>query len=138
MTLNLFVRGVPAPQGSMKIQRGRVVPDNAKTKPWREMLGMEMRAAWGAKPPLDEAVRVTAIFMFPRNAGHVHKDGTVKVSAPTHKATKPDLDKLQRAVGDALSDAGIVRDDGRIVAWHASKIYSDVPGVSIMVQRVNG
>lgn len=33
----------------------------------------------------------------------------------------PDLDKLVRAVGDALTDAGVWSDDAQVVAWNAWK-----------------
>ena len=54
---------------------------------------------------------------------------------------KPDLDKLQRAVGDALAPykrPGVLRDDSRIVGWHSVKRYADAThpaGVMICVSK---
>lgn len=61
-------------------------------------------------------------------------------SAPKRRRTwpdkKPDLDKLIRAVGDALT--GIVyTDDARIVTITASKDYSVTPRVEIAVYPVD-
>ena len=48
----------------------------------------------------------------------------------------PDLDKLVRAIGDAMKGAGVYTDDSRIVEWNVSKRWaraeSDV-GVIITV-----
>lgn len=43
-------------------------------------------------------------------------------------ATRPDLDKLQRALGDALAPAknalGVLAEDSRIVKWDSEKRYA--------------
>lgn len=51
----------------------------------------------------------------------------------THPHTMPDLDKLLRAIGDALTIAGAFADDSRIIQIMATKNYSDLnePGVMI-------
>nr|DAN37658.1 MAG TPA: Endodeoxyribonuclease RusA [Caudoviricetes sp.] len=54
-------------------------------------------------------------------------------------AVKPDLDKLTRAVFDALTDAGVWRDDSRVVDMRVTKRYEDaeaVPGVWVEVQAL--
>ncbi|HCG2982404.1 RusA family crossover junction endodeoxyribonuclease [Corynebacterium striatum] len=38
-------------------------------------------------------------------------------------STPPDADKLCRALGDALTMAGVIKDDARITTWHATKKY---------------
>jgi Holliday junction resolvase RusA-like endonuclease len=44
----------------------------------------------------------------------------------------PDLDKLIRAILDALT--GVVwRDDGQVVDIVASKVYADTPGVDVVI-----
>jgi len=55
---------------------------------------------------------------------------------------KPDLDKLIRAVGDALApykQPGVLKDDSRIVTWRATKDYDDAykSGALIYVSRVD-
>jgi Holliday junction resolvase RusA-like endonuclease len=47
----------------------------------------------------------------------------------------PDLDKLIRSVGDSLSGT-VIRDDSRIIAIHAQKLYADSRGVGAVI-RVN-
>ena len=64
--------------------------------------------------------------------GSIPKPPTVKRLAVT---VPPDLDKLQRAVGDALSiNAGLIKDDAQIIEWHARKEYGDQGGVVIQVE----
>jgi len=46
---------------------------------------------------------------------------------------RPDLDKLERAIGDALTDAGVWVDDGQVVNSHTQKWYAETPGVHITV-----
>ena len=54
--------------------------------------------------------------------------------------TKPDLDKLIRAVGDGLSvDAGLLKDDSRISSIKAEKRYcerQEVPGALIVLSSL--
>ena len=45
----------------------------------------------------------------------------------------PDLDKLVRCVCDAITDAGLWRDDAQVVTLHAAKRYGRIPGVRITV-----
>lgn len=37
----------------------------------------------------------------------------------------PDLDKIQRAVGDALQLAGVIKDDAQITVWYSAAHYVD-------------
>lgn len=63
-------------------------------------------------------------------------------SAPKRRRTWPigklsgDLDKLARAVGDALTGVLFV-DDSQIVEWHVSKDYGEHPGATITVQEIS-
>jgi crossover junction endodeoxyribonuclease RusA len=51
--------------------------------------------------------------------------------------TMPDLDKLLRAIGDALTIAGAVKDDSRIIEIHSTKSYAVArePGVFIYLKE---
>lgn len=53
-------------------------------------------------------------------------------------ATKPpDLDKLVRAIGDALTDAGVWTDDALVVGWYATKratLPGETEGVTIRLE----
>jgi crossover junction endodeoxyribonuclease RusA len=152
--ISFTVHGEPVAQGSPKIGRhGRrpvLVIDSDELAAWRRWVTLDATVAaraydnWVTIPRqvtvrkkkiktvarvcFDEPVIVQAVFYFKtpkcRNDGDVHYQ-------------KPDLDKLQRAIGDALTDAKIVSDDCRIVAWPAcpAKFYG-TPRAEISVESL--
>ena len=126
--VSLSVTGNPASQGSHAIMRGRIVQVNStKHKAWRKAIVQEAIATlpddW---QPIDEPCELIVNFYMPKPA-------SVKRSLPT---VSPDLDKLIRAVGDSLTDSGIVVDDSRIVRISARKLYAEgiEPGATILVR----
>jgi Holliday junction resolvase RusA-like endonuclease len=50
--------------------------------------------------------------------------------APLDHIQAPDTDKLQRLVGDALEQAGVVDDDSQISNWLATKVWVERGGES--------
>ncbi|MGP9727912.1 RusA family crossover junction endodeoxyribonuclease [Glutamicibacter sp. AOP3-A1-12] len=150
--ITFHVPGVPAPQGSktaMPVRKnGKLtgktnqVESSKALQPWRTLVTHQGRRA---KPkgftPYVGAVRVEVIFRFPRPKGHYgtgRNAGTLKPSAPEHHITKPDADKLLRAIFDGLTAAGIYRDDSQVIETYAAKRYAhgDNPGASISVQPI--
>jgi len=121
------VLGQPVPQGSMKhVGGGRIVSKNPKLKEWRGKIAQVVRDQVG-EPAHRSAVSVTAIFIF-------NKPKTVQRDRPT---VPPDLDKLQRALGDAISiDAKYLIDDSQIVEWHSEKVYGTPAGVVFTVKTL--
>lgn len=147
--LQFEVPGIPQPQGSTRsfARGGKVITtsDNPKLRPWRDAVCWHARAALVAAPragwtgPFEGPVTVSAIFYLPRPAGHFgtgRNAGQVRASAPPFPAGKPDLDKLIRGVLDALSEAGVWRDDAQVVSFgDIGKRYSDRPGACIAIQE---
>ncbi len=123
-TLAVRVNGIPAPQGSKRhVGNGRMVESSKAVGPWREAVRAEtQRQHQGA--PLDGPLWVHLAFMLPRPRGHFGVRG-LRPSAPRYPDRKPDLDKLVRAVLDALVAGGGIRDDARVVRLHADKTYAD-------------
>ena len=78
--------------------------------------------------------------VYGRPTSHLKKCGQLRKGKPFHKTSKPDLDKLLRAVGDALSDSGkIWTDDSQMVQAGIAKRYAgsgEEPGVLIKVSSV--
>jgi len=112
--------GDPAPQGSKQIGRnGHMFEASKKLKPWREAVADAVFRAFiatGDDSQFTEPIVVTATFFLPRKP-------SVKRLVPS---VAPDLDKLCRGLGDALSiNAKVIADDALIVKWHASKVYAD-------------
>lgn len=133
--IELTVIGTPAPQGSKTKTRWGMREDNPNTRPWRAAVAAEAAEAWGQRPLHAGPVSVTATFVFPRPKAHFgsgRNADVLKPSAPIWCATKPDADKLARAVGDALAGV-ILRDDNLIVEWTIRKVYGSPARAHIAV-----
>ena len=137
------VPGVPAPKGSLRaFSRGKhvaLVWNNAdKVRPWMSSISLAARDA-GATP-VEGPVSVGVTFRLPRPKGHYGAKG-LKASAPLWPSKKPDVDKLVRALLDALT--GIAwGDDAQVVSVSASKVYAGPTGpgafVSVGLPSGNG
>ena len=129
--VSLSVVGDPASQGSHAIMQGRIVQVNSKKhKAWRNAITQTALATLpGDWQPIDEPCELIVNFYMPKPASATR-------SLPT---VSPDLDKLIRAVGDSLTDSGVVVDDSRIVRISARKLYAIgiEPGATIEVKTLN-
>jgi crossover junction endodeoxyribonuclease RusA len=108
---------------------------NPNTAPWRATVAAAALEAMGGRAQLAGPLELRALFVFARPSSHFgtgRNAGTLKSSAPAYRWTKPDLDKLLRAIGDALT--GIVyRDDARITIVRAEKHYGNGPAFAHIV-----
>jgi len=142
--LEFDVIGTPVPQGSLSKGFGHHLrySNDAKLKLWRHMAIHEICEAVAkldGKWSIDQSVSVTADFRFTRPKKHYTGTGKLKEGVPYYKPTPSDCDKLQRAIGDALTQSGALRDDALIVHWDAWKRYAhegEPPGVSVTVEVV--
>jgi crossover junction endodeoxyribonuclease RusA len=135
--LQLFVAGKPAPQGSkrylgVKGGRGITVESSKAAAPWRadvrDAVADHIGAFFATFQPA-EPVDVELCFVMPRPVS------TPKRSTPA-AVKRPDVDKLARAVLDALSSAGVWCDDSQVVRLVASKRIAQIgekPGCHIWV-----
>lgn len=124
------------PQGSKNayVRGGRavLVDANPRLKAWRAQVRAAAEAAIAEDgwETLDEPCQAHLAFTMP----------APKRSRWGVPAVKPDLDKLTRAVFDALTDAGVWKDDSRVVSIEATKRYEDdeaVPGVWVEVKSLS-
>lgn len=129
--LSIRVYGTPRPQGSKRyLGNGRFV-EASDVKPWRAAIAQAVRDEWQRdddSTSFEDPVVVTCVF-------YMRKPKTVFRLWPS---VAPDLDKLVRAVGDALNvDCAALKDDSLIVKWEAFKIYAPNPedeGVSVSIR----
>lgn len=140
-----FVAGIPVPKGSAraflhsKTKRVVTQQDNAeKQKPWASAIGYAAHLE-GLKP-VDGAVSISMDFTMPRPKSHYRtgkRSFELRDGAPIYHTTKPDLDKLQRCVLDALT--GIAWNDDCQVStvFIARKCYGEQPGVWITIENIN-
>lgn len=127
----ITVRGLPATQGSKQaFKRGKkivLVEMDKKLPAWRQAVIDAAKETHGPEwEPLDGCLTVNLTVWLPRPASSKFKD---------EPAGPPDLDKLQRAVGDALTQAGTIADDARITTWAAGKRWAIgcEPGATITI-----
>lgn len=132
MTFELFIPGVPAPQGSKELARSGsktwMRETNERTKPWRKVLVRALQDERGRpRARFESAVWVELRFVFARPKSH-RPD-----SLPTSKALG-DVDKLTRAVLDGLTQAGIIADDSNVLSLrNVEKVYGPNPGVHVRI-----
>lgn len=130
MSITIAVRGHAATQGSKKaFKRGRqivLVEMDTKLPAWRQAIADAAQATHGPDwEPMDGPLVAKLNVFLPAPA---------KSKFGSYPAGPPDLDKLIRAVGDALKIAGTITDDARIVRWQAEKHWAaDFTGAIITI-----
>lgn len=121
ISMNISVDGIPAAKGNWIAARGIFIPKNKeKLNTWICEVKKTAKAAFATKQPSKGEIWVWIYFRMP---------GDPKKGACT---TRPDIDKLARAILDALS--GIIYEDDKQVIWlSAEKRYSENPGADISI-----
>jgi Holliday junction resolvase RusA-like endonuclease len=117
--MSFTVLGRAEPQGSIRAfmvkGRPRLTSDNAKMKPWRQQVGMTALAERGNFfAGRNQAVRLIVSFYL--------KPPVKLPKGRTAPTAKPDIDKLLRSVGDALTGI-LFADDCQLCQVFAHKIY---------------
>lgn len=139
--MEIFVPGEPAPQGSKTyVGRGRMRESSKRVKPWRALIVAKVRAVHPR--PVVGGVAVDLVFYRRRPKSHFRRGrdhNLLADSAPRLWTTTPDVDKLSRAVLDALTMSGVIADDRQVVELRAFKKYTvnGNSGVSIRLQPVD-
>jgi crossover junction endodeoxyribonuclease RusA len=137
-TLTVFVAGQPAPQGSKRgfaTKSGKVamVESSKAVKPWRESIRAALLDEHGRpRAYFDGPVCVELRFVMRRPLS------TPKRSTPP-AVKKPDIDKLARAVLDAISSAGAWPDDSHVTGLFATKRIAELeepPGCEITIESM--
>ena len=140
--VEVFVAGVPRPQGSKDhVGRGRLIESSKYVGAWRDLITVHLlgkRGSFAQYVP----VRVDLLFTVPAPKN-------LPVHTVVYPTKIPDLDKLVRAVYDAITKAGVWHDDSQAVESHEYKTYpfhalsahddaADVPGVRITLTEIGG
>ncbi len=146
--ISFFTPGIPMPKGSHFIRRGRIADSaNRKTNTraagaldlWQDKVGWCARKEMRDLEVFEGAVAVSADFYILRPASHLKKDGKLRKGKPIFPVYKPDIDKLLRAVCDAMS--GIVyADDCQVVSINSKERYINevqpLAGVEVSVREI--
>ena len=139
--VSFTVLGEPKSQPRVKAcRRGSFVHiyTPATAKEWKESVGNAAKAA--VESPLTGALFLSLIFSFARPKSHLTTTGALRKGVNVQHIIKPDVDNLAKAVMDALTDAGIWKDDTQIVSLEVSKRYSqpETEGVIVTIEPADG
>ena len=137
------VIGVPKPQGSKRAFKDKA--GNARMKEdggfefaaWRNAVARAAKDVAGhddVLAPLDGPLVLLVDFRFPMPKSRPKRD---RERGEAHKTSAPDLDKLVRTIGDALTASGLIVDDARFVAINATKVETTGwTGAVVRVERL--
>ncbi len=139
MSFAVVIPGDPRGKGSVRVGRWGAYKDT-KTENYMATCILAMRDELGGTPPIAEPTRVTiAAFvarpqaLIPKAKSRVEQPPAVAFYAPV----KPDLDNLSKSICDALTQAGVIVDDSRVVELRMTKCYVPVgvaPYVAVRVE----
>jgi crossover junction endodeoxyribonuclease RusA len=140
--ITFFAPGLPRSQGSKRHVGHGVMIEQTEVKAWRGVVAVAASNAMreAGAPLIDAACKAVLVFRFPRPAGHFKVDGTLKPSAPwwPGKIRGGDIDKLQRAVFDAITGV-VYTDDGRLCSVLVHRVYATAatpPGVLARIYQL--
>jgi Holliday junction resolvase RusA-like endonuclease len=91
-----------------------------RTVNWEGLAAWELSKRWKL-PPIDKGVvlRVTCVFKRPKRLYRkIDPDGRIP------HTSKPDWDNCGKIVSDALTKAGVIRDDALVYSGKTSKYYA--------------
>lgn len=144
--LVIIAYGKPVTQGSKVRTRWGMRDDNTATlRPWREAVKTAALEVMQAHDRYIGPVTVRIVFCFDRPAHHYRTGRNAHLlrdAAPAFPFNRGsgDTDKLTRACFDALTDAGVWKDDAQVVDVRARKVWAGehelalhIPGVAIGV-----
>ena len=138
--ITFFVPGKPQAQGSKTKGRwGNIREDNQELGPWRERVALAAYAVIDAdmsedayRPLLTGPIAMGLEFVLYRPKG-------LSAKKPTPPATKkPDIDKMERAILDALTHV-LWTDDSQVTHVFKFKRVAEVgesPGVHVWVEGI--
>ena len=144
--IEIHVNGVPAPQGSKKhVGRGILIESSKQLPTWRAAVNAAYMTATKGLTSYDGPVEVRAVFAMPRPRHHYGTGRNTGILKPRYAdmphITKPDSDKLTRAILDALSTTntqlGAYKDDSHVVRLEINKRYvrqDEHPNAHIVVK----
>jgi len=140
MTCHFTVPGRPLSKGSMRPVTSKTTgkvflkPSNPNLKLWTSDVKAFAAQAW--KDVLtDGPVWLDLLYRFSRPKSHygTGKNASVlKPGAPKHPIGRPDIDKLERAVLDALTGV-VYRDDSQVVSVFQTKEYDKRDELRVVV-----
>jgi Holliday junction resolvase RusA-like endonuclease len=121
----------------------RIYNPPGRSRAWRALVSVLAREAKRRAPagpaafPMQGPVGLVLRFNMPRPGCHFvarNPKRPLRTDAPELVDVKPDLDNLEKAVLDALTDARVWRDDAQVARVTKEKLYTaGQPGLAVTV-----
>jgi Holliday junction resolvase RusA-like endonuclease len=126
-------KGQPRPRSTAFRGKSRVY-DPSTAEGWKAAIAIAARPFLPSSP-IDEPVRLTVAFFFPRPKRLLRK---MDPEGPILHTAKPDADNALKAVMDCLTSIGMWRDDALVASTMVEKYYAakaSRPGAVIQIFR---
>ncbi len=126
-SVDVHAFGRPAPQGSKRhVGGGRFVEMSKGLPAYRQAIVDACTDTGVSGARLSGPLSIDVTYFMPRPKTHFTSRGDLKLSAPDWCITTPDIDKVQRALFDALGPNGaqVIVDDRLIVDVRARMLYA--------------
>ena len=144
-SLQFFVPGKARQQGNHRVNAHGALYETTKgLDTWRKVIVTMARSAMARAhwQRIDGAARIDLTFFRERPKKHFRTgrySHLLRDDAPIFDTTPPDGDKLLRAVGDALTTAGVWEDDARLARFVVTKLWAnpgEPPGAQVIVREM--
>ena len=131
------IEGNPVPKGRPRFRRTKTFITTytpKKTLDFEDQVRKASVDAMGPTELLESPVAVYLYFRLPIPQSYSKKATEACLSGSKRHVKRPDLDNLIKSVLDGMNGV-IFRDDSQITSIHATKVYSNVAGVNIVVKE---
>ena len=139
-SLSFFALGTPVGQPRPRACiRGRHAGmyDPGTADAWKAAVASAAKAAWDGRI-FSGPIRLSLTIYMPRPKHHFRANGVLKPTAPRWHTSKPDRDNVEKAVKDAITHAGIWKDDSLVCDGPTSKVYAAAgqSGAQIHIEEI--
>jgi len=135
-SLTFHIHTIPVPKGRPKFSK---IGGFVRTYTPKKTQDFETEVREAAKQamnrePLETPLAVYLYFRLPIPKSYPKKRIAACLSGSERPTKKPDLDNLAKSVLDALNGV-IYQDDSQIVSLHMTKVYSQHPGIDLLIRE---
>lgn len=135
--VNFSIETDPVPKGRPRFRRTKTFITTytpKKTLDFEGLVRMHSQEAMGPTEPLETPVWIALYFRLSIPASYSKKRKEACLSGSEKPIKRPDLDNLIKSVLDGMNGV-VFKDDSQITVMHCTKVYSNVPGVNIVVKE---
>lgn len=133
------IEGTPRPQGSKRhVGNGIMLEESKYVANWRAFAKLKATQLNCQRIEKPQAIEVRAVFYFDRPKKHYRANGQLRDDAPTFHTSKPDGEKLMRALLDAITGV-CFHDDSQVARQVIEKRYGNARSevsLSILIEEM--